>query len=141
MNFERLKDIRETLELSQRELASKLKISKSTVSRWETGEKIIPLKHLISLCNLAKVSLDYALGISNKNTKNFKAIVINKENISKKIILIRKRKGLTQEELAQLLNTTQSTISSYENAKTTILTAFLYDISIRFNVSVDWFLE
>ncbi len=79
MNFERLKLVRESLELSQREIANKLKVSKSTYARWESGEKIIPFKYLINLCNLTKFSIDYTLGIVNKRTYLKENIKTNKE--------------------------------------------------------------
>ena len=66
MNLERLREIRETLDLTQREMAEKLKVSKSTYGRWETGEKIIPLKHLVNLCNLTNITLDYSVGFYSR---------------------------------------------------------------------------
>ena len=45
---------------------------------------------------------------------------------------------ITQEELASTLNTTHSTISAYESGKTTILTAFAYEICKRYNISMDY---
>ena len=64
-------------------------------------------------------------------------------NIDKKIIGMRlkefrKEKNITQEELASTLNTTHSTISAYESGKTTILTAFAYEICKRYNISMDY---
>ena len=47
-------------------------------------------------------------------------------------------KNITQEELANILNTTHSTISAYESGKTTILTAFAYQICKRYNISMDY---
>ena len=47
-------------------------------------------------------------------------------------------KNITQEELASTLNTTHSTISAYESGKTTILTAFAYDICKRYNIYMDY---
>ena len=44
MNFERIRYLREMLDLSGRQLAKKLNLTKSTVSRWETGEKVIDPK-------------------------------------------------------------------------------------------------
>lgn len=41
-------------------------------------------------------------------------------------------------ELAKLLNTTHSTISAYESGKTTILTAFAYEICKKYNISMDY---
>ena len=58
--------------------------------------------------------------------------------IGDKIKRMRIEKGLTQEELANILNTTHSTISAYESGKTTILTAFAYQICKRYNISMDY---
>ena len=41
-------------------------------------------------------------------------------------------------ELAKLLNTNHSTISAYESGKTTILTAFAYEICKKYNISMDY---
>lgn len=141
MVYEKLKFVRNRLDLSQRQLAEKLNVSKSTYARWETGEKIIPLTHLVDLCNLAKVSYDYVLGLSD-NQKNQNAIfALNNKNIGQKLKQIRKQNDLTQDELAKIINTTQSVISAYENGNTTIQTAFVYDICNKFRVSADWLLN
>lgn len=138
MNFERLKFIRESLELSQKELANKLKVSESTYSRWETGEKIIPFKHLITLCNITKLSIDYILGITDEKSYFENFIIINKKEIGKKLREARKKNDLTQEKLARQLNTTHSTISAYENGKVLILTSFAYQIAKKYDISLDW---
>ena len=63
MNNTKLAEIREDNELSQRELASKLKVSKSTYARWETEEQIIPLSRLNDFCNYFQISMDYIMMI------------------------------------------------------------------------------
>ena len=141
MNLERIMFIREMLELSQRELADKLNVSKSTYARWETGEKIIPLSHLIDLCNLSNSSLDYALGLTNSKEKRKNSLKINYKNIGSKIKQLREQKKLTQEEFAKSINTTQSVISEYENGLSPIQTAFLYNICIKYEVSADWIIK
>lgn len=138
MNFERLVYIRDELDLSQRSLAYELTIGKSTYARWETGEKIIPLKHLVHLCNMSGFSLDFALGLSDDKKRNKEKIVIDRKVIGENIRLLRKKNNLTQEDLAKELNTTHSTISAYESGKTLILTSFVYQIAVKHNVSVDW---
>lgn len=137
MNFERIIFIRESLDMSQRELADKLKVSKSTYARWETGERIIPLEHLVDLCNLAKISLDYAFFISNNRKELNKKIIINKKIIGNNLKKLRLSKNYSQEEMAELLNTSQSVVSEFENGITLIQTAFLYDICNKFNISAD----
>lgn len=131
MKYENLIFIRNRLGLSQRSIAQRLKVSKSTYARWETGEKIIPLNHLIDLCNLANVSVDYVLGLTDVKSE-FKNIRLNKKNIGNK---------LTQGDLARSINTTQSVISAYENGLVTIQTAFLYEICIKYHVSADIILK
>lgn len=91
MNFERLKFIRESVEFSQKELANKLKVSESTYSRWETGEKIIPFKHLITLCNITKLSIDYILEITDEKSYFENFIIINKKEVEEKLREVKKR--------------------------------------------------
>lgn len=137
MNYEHLIFIRENLDLSQRELANKLKVSKSTYARWETAEKIIPLIHLINLCNLSNTSLDYILGLSDRKDKFNKPIKLNKIKIGNNLKKIRTSNNLTQKQFADSINTTQSVISSYESGNTLIQTSFLYDICLKYNVSAN----
>lgn len=138
MNFEKLINIREDKELSQREMADILNISKSQYARWETGEQVIPLTHLNNFCNKFNYSMDYILNISSdlNNCKNI--YVIDKKIIGSRIRELRISKSLTQEELARELNTSHSTISYYENGKTLILTSFAYQIALKYNMSIDW---
>ncbi len=134
----RLKDIRENNELTQVKMAQILNISKSYYNSFETYERIIPLKRLNDFCNLFHVSMDFVLGLTNHNTITKDNYVISNEVIGSRLKDIRKKKHLTQKALAKLLNTSQSTISTYEKGKTLILTAFLYEICIKLNVSADY---
>lgn len=136
--FYDLKKIRESYDLSQREMAKILKISKSSYNYFETGEHIIPLKHLNNFCNIFHVTMDYVCKLSKSNNTNNKKYKLNKQEIGKRLKLIRIKNNLTQKELANILNTTQSNISAYENGKTLILTAFLYNYGKQFNVSLDY---
>ncbi len=68
MNFQKLIEIREDLGLKQKDIANILNITQQSYSLWENGTKIIPLKHLNSLCNYYNVSMDYLIGRINKRT-------------------------------------------------------------------------
>lgn len=137
MNF-RLREIREKQEISQRKMAKLLHISKSYYNYFETGERIMPLSRLNNYCNRFRLSLDYVLGLTNYNVVSKEKYRIDKKIVGQRIREIRKLHKLTQKALAELVNTSQSTISSYESGKTLILTAFVYEISTKLNVSADY---
>lgn len=138
MNFQKLIELREDFNLKQKDIAKLLNITQQTYSLWENGSKIIPLKHLNSLCNYYNVSMDYVLGLSNVRQYDIVNNVIDKKIIGIRLKEFRKEKNITQEELASILNTTHSTISAYESGKTTILTAFAYEICKKYNISMDY---
>lgn len=139
MDFKLLASFRNKTGISQREIAKILHVSKSTYARWETGEEIIPLKHLINFCNYFKISIDYAIGISKKNRYKYYDYTkkLNKKDIGLNIKKLRKRKKLTQKDLANVFNTSQSTISAYESGKTMLLTVFAYELAITYHISID----
>lgn len=135
----RLYDLREERDLTQEKVAKLLKISRQNYSFWETNNKFIPLKHLNNYCNTFNVSMDYVFKLDNHRGSCFNnPSVLNKKEIGKNLNQLLKEKNITQQELAEFLNTTQSTISAYINGKTLILTAFLYQIAKKYNVSMDY---
>lgn len=140
MNEKRLFDLREYKDLSQIKLADYLGITQQTYSLWEKGTKIIPLKHLNNLSNFYEISMDYIVGLTDEknNSGIIKLTELNKNEIGSRIKKIREDNNLTLRDLAKELNTTSSTISTYETGKTLILTAFAYQICIKYNVSLDW---
>ena len=139
MENDRLFELREYNNLTQKNVGAILGVRQQTYAEWEKGKKIIPLKHLITLAKYYKVNLDYLTGLSDKKDIFFKYVNLDKEDIGQKIIYIRNINNLKQRELAKVLNTSPSTICAYEKGNTLILTAFLYQIAKEFNVSMDWF--
>ena len=139
MNYN-LYNLREDHDLYQKDIAEVIGVHKRTYSSWETGSKIIPLKHLNTLCNYYNVSMDYALNLTTKKTypKIKKTKELNRKEIGSRIKIIRSDNKLTLRELAKELNTTSSTISAYETGKTLILTAFAYQICKKYNISLDY---
>lgn len=137
MNIKRLYDLRDSLDLNQKDVALIVGVSQQTYSSWETGDKIIPLKHLITLANFYKVKTDYILGLTNSKGYYSNEFILNKKLVGKNIRLLRTKNGLSLRKLASILNTTPSTIHAYETGKTLILTAFIYEIAKRYNISID----
>ena len=138
MLSERLKDIREDADLTQSEMAEILKTTQTNYSRWETLEQLIPLKKLTILCNHFNVTMDYVIGLTRINEDNNTKHNLNYKTIGNNIKNVRIGRKLTQKELANILNTSQSTISAYESGKTIILTAFALQIVKKYNISLDW---
>ena len=63
--FERLRELREDHDLSQTDIADYLGCSQSVYSRYESGERILPVDVLIKLAKRYSVSTDYILGLTN----------------------------------------------------------------------------
>lgn len=138
MKFFRLAEIRELNDLTQRSIAIKMQVSKSTYARWETLEQYIPLNRLNDFCNLFDCSMDYATNLSNVNKKTTTINKLDYILIGQRIKYTRKHFKLTQTNIADDLNTSHSTISAYENGKTIILTIFAIEICKKYKVSLDW---
>ena len=85
MRGNRLAEIREIYEVSQREVAELLGIGKSAYARWETLERYIPLNRLNDFCNLYKVSMDYAMNLSSINCSTIKKLSIDKKLVGKTV--------------------------------------------------------
>lgn len=65
MYFQRLKDLREDMELNQTDIANILFTSQTVYSRYERGVRTIPVEHLLILADFYNVSVDYILGRTN----------------------------------------------------------------------------
>lgn len=65
MQYERIRNLREDLDLTQCELAKHLNISQRAYSRYETGERAIPIEILSKLADFHKTSVDYLIGRTN----------------------------------------------------------------------------
>lgn len=59
---ERLRALREEMDISQKELAARINVGRSTVSGYERGDKTPSFAVLIQLADLYGVSLDYLFG-------------------------------------------------------------------------------
>lgn len=66
IHLRRLKDLREDSDKTQQQVANYIGTSQTMYARYERGANELPLRHLISLCELYNVSADYILGFSNK---------------------------------------------------------------------------
>ncbi len=63
---ERLRELREDNDLTQKDVAAVLQTTQQVYSRYETGNNEIPIHHIITLSRFYKVSCDYILGETEK---------------------------------------------------------------------------
>lgn len=138
MKYNVIKEIRNNKNLIQDEVATFLGISQETYSKYERQINDMPLSKLNKLSCKWKYSIDYLLGLTKENKYNNVFKEINRTVTGQRLKNFRKHFKLTQVELANFLNTTQSTISAYENGETLILTSFALQISQKYNVSIDY---
>ena len=64
MNSEKLKEIRDELEITQNSLSKKLGCTRSAYSLWEINKNTIPLYYLNKLSNILNINIDYLVDIS-----------------------------------------------------------------------------
>ena len=111
---------------------------KWSITKWENGKEIIPLPKLNIYANYFNTSMDYILKLTNKKGSTISCTTLDPKIVGQNIKKVRKDNNISQRELAKELGTTQSVIYGYENGKFLILTAFAYQICVKYNVSMDW---
>lgn len=137
MKVKRLRETRENLDLKQIDLTDLFGVTYSTISGWETGKDTIPLKQLIKYANKYNYSLDYLLGLTDKNIE-YKDLKINLNTLATNLRKKRKQYGKTQQQIADIINTSQSSYAHYENARYLMPLNFLYNLSkIYDDLSID----
>lgn len=66
MFCKRLEGLRISYNLTQKQLADKLGVTKQTVSNWENDNILPSIETLMRICQFFNVSTDYVLGLDNK---------------------------------------------------------------------------
>ena len=140
LNMQNIKSIRNENNLSQKDVANILKVSRSSYAMWESNNNIFPLKRLIDYCNYFNISLDFAFNLTpTKQYKNFQTN-IDLKLIGNRLKEFRIENNLKQENIASILHIDQPTWSIYENGKSLIGTPFLYIICSKYSISADYLL-
>lgn len=138
MDLERLFLFREENDLTQEKMGAIVNTKKWSTTKWENGKEIILLSKLNIYANYFNTSMDYILKLTNKKGSTISCTTLDPKIVGQNIKRVRKDNNISQRELAKKLGTTQSVIYGYENGKFLILTAFAYQICVKYNVSMDW---
>lgn len=70
MKFQRIRDLREDADLTQKKIGEYLHLSQRTYSHYESGSRDIPTDVLIAIADFHDVSIDYLLERTNKKKVN-----------------------------------------------------------------------
>ena len=62
---QRIRDLREDGDYTQKDIAELLKTTQSYYAQYENGHRPLPIEHLITLCKFYNVSSDYVLGFTD----------------------------------------------------------------------------
>lgn len=62
--YEILRELRESRDLKQSDIAMVLGTTQQVYSRYENGINELPIRHLVTLCGFYHISADYILGLS-----------------------------------------------------------------------------
>ena len=135
---ETLQFLRESYDYTQEDIAKLLDVSQVSYSRWERKELLIPLYQLNKLANILNSSMDYIMELTRNNKPTNKIENIDFNIVAKRITEIREDNDLSMRALAKILNTSHSTISSYESGKNLIIISFALELSKKYKISLDW---
>ncbi|MBQ6809001.1 MAG: helix-turn-helix transcriptional regulator [Firmicutes bacterium] len=62
----RIRDLREDSDLTQKQVAKYLLCDQSLYSKYERGERVIPVDILVRLAEFYQTSVDYLLGLTER---------------------------------------------------------------------------
>ena len=99
-----LKKLREHSGYSQEEIANKLGIFRSTISRYENGERKINGENLVKLAKLFNVTPEYLLGLEDDKKKDN---IITKEQLTKDNMAFFKAKDISDEDKKKMIEMMQ----------------------------------
>ena len=131
---------------SQREIADLFEISRSTVSQWAIGVRRIPWDKLKKLVDSQQISWDWLLEGQDPKTRpirldttEMEGEVFDTPGINQRFLSL--FPGMTQQELADYFNVTQSAISSWKTFAKQVPWDKLKITVERKKISWEWLLE
>jgi len=117
-----LRKLRLSRGLSQKEVADAIGVSQNAVSQWESGNRTPTLDLIIQLADLLKCTTDDLL---------------DKQAEPNNLLKLRKKKGVTQKEVAEAIGITPVQYGYMESGKRNITPKNLMLLATYFNVTTD----
>ena len=133
---QKLAALRKNAGLNMSELAEKIGVSRSLISKYEKGERMPGREVLVLLSEFYGVSVDALLGTGASHSVEFEV----NGDIADRLKRLRKQAKLSQAELADILHVHQTAVSHWETDRATPDKDCLLLLAEFFNVSVDYLL-
>lgn len=98
MVADRIKSLRESINLSQAELAKRLGITRSSVNAWELGISVPSTQYIVELSGIFKVSTDHLLCVDDTASVSVKGLSESDVKVVYSLIEHLREKNLQIEE-------------------------------------------
>ena len=132
--YERYEKLLEKNNVTNYRVSKETGITQTTLSNWKTGKITPKTSTLKKIANYFGVSVSY---FTDDTEPQESKIALEFGN---RLKYLRKSKGLLQEELAEIIKTTNATVSKYENGQIEPNLETLQLLADFFDVSVDYLL-
>lgn len=94
---ERLKELRKDKNWTQQQLANKIELSKTVISKYENNIQMPTLDTLIKLAAIFNVSMDYMAGLEKSQTISLVGLTAEQSEIISKLAKIFQNKGIIRQ--------------------------------------------
>jgi len=137
MYVNNLKKLRNEYELTQNDIAKKIKCNRSTYNNWERCVVMIPLEVADKLSLFYNVRLSYILGIDENLKRNKLTKKMNYNILLKNLSKLKENNRNTFEEISDYLDCNRSTCQRYFKGDVKIPIDRLILLSKFYNVDLD----
>ena len=136
---ERIKEVRHYLGLTQEAFAVRINKTSGFISNVETGRCGMSDTVLKTVSSMFGVNYEWLkTGKGYMFVSGEEISAVDKEKMGERIKIVRKRSGLTQEEFADRIGFHKNQVHYVEVGKSYPSDDFLWKVSSRFNISIDW---
>lgn len=121
-----IRQYRKEKKMTQKQLAQKSGVSMMSIRRYEKNERVPSIEHLKKIASSLGISVFELDPSLYENTFNKK--------VGENIATIRKREKISQEKLAQILNTTKENIEKIESGNSILNASDIENIAKKLNI-------
>ena len=137
MYYQNIKNLREDNDLTQKDVAEKLGIKRTTYTMWELGDVNFPIEKLVTIAELYNTNIEYLLDISKNSFPMTYKKDIDYSFIAYQLKKQRLELKKTQKEFANTLGVYQSSYSYYEDGQIRIPTDKLIKLATTYHISIN----